>query len=109
MKNYMVWVTKTTYSKVCVGISVENEKDIIEKSLNLAKTREDFFESDEPKYEVSSMFKIAEKPKTKEELVDMVIDQIKNDINCGDVDSLSELLRFVDDKTLIAYLPEEGC
>ena len=104
----MVWVTKITYSKVSVGVSVEHQKDIIEMAVNLAKTREDFCDSDEPKYEVSSIFKIAQTPKTKEELVDEVIDQIKNDFYCDDTKSLSELLRLVDDETLIAYLPEEG-
>ena len=40
-------------------------------------------------------------------LVDSVIDQIKEDINGGDLTAIDELLRFVPKENLIGYLPEE--
>lgn len=39
-------------------------------------------------------------------LVDSVIDQIKEDINGGDLTAIDELLRFVPKENLIGYLPE---
>lgn len=44
---------------------------------------------------------------TKQELVDRVITQIQVDIENKDTTSIEELLRKLDDKFLIAYLPEE--
>jgi hypothetical protein len=43
----------------------------------------------------------------KQKLIDMVIEQIKYDINTGDVTAINELLRFVPDVNLIGYLPDE--
>ena len=40
-------------------------------------------------------------------LVDSVIDQIKEDINGGDLTAIDELLRFVPKENLIGYLTEE--
>tara|TARA_R110000822_G_scaffold34517_1_gene98018 strand:+ start:1899 stop:2429 length:531 start_codon:yes stop_codon:yes gene_type:complete len=40
-------------------------------------------------------------------LVDSVIDQIKEDINGGYLTAIDELLRFVPKENLIGYLPEE--
>ena len=40
-------------------------------------------------------------------LVDSVRDQIKEDINGGDLTAIDELLRFVPKENLIGYLPEE--
>jgi len=42
-----------------------------------------------------------------DKLVDSVIDQIKEDINGGDLTAIDELLRFVPKENLIGYLPEE--
>jgi hypothetical protein len=42
-----------------------------------------------------------------EKLIDRVIEEIRRDIEIGDVTSLEELLNFVPIKNLIAYLPEE--
>jgi hypothetical protein len=43
----------------------------------------------------------------KQELVDRVITQIQMDLNNMDSTALEELLWKLDDKFLIAYLPEE--
>lgn len=45
---------------------------------------------------------------TKEELVELVIEQIKKDIEAEDVTALEELLLSVSQDRLIAYLPEEN-
>lgn len=42
----------------------------------------------------------------KQELVDRVINQIQTDINNMDTSAIEELLWKLDDKFLIAYLPE---
>ena len=42
-----------------------------------------------------------------DKLVDSVIEQIKEDINCGDLTAIDELLRFVPKENLIGYLPEK--
>ena len=47
------------------------------------------------------------KPIKMDNLVDSVIDQIKEDINGGDLTAIDELLRFVPKENLIGYLPEE--
>jgi hypothetical protein len=41
------------------------------------------------------------------ELIDLVIEQIKNDFELGDYTALVELLGVVPRENLIAYLPEE--
>lgn len=45
--------------------------------------------------------------KTKQNLVDRVIEEIKSDINSGDVTALDELLLKTDVSLLVHYLPEE--
>jgi hypothetical protein len=40
-------------------------------------------------------------------LIERVVEQIKQDINNGDVTALEELLSFTPKENLIAYLPEE--
>lgn len=42
-----------------------------------------------------------------DKLVDSVIEQIKEDINCGDLTAIDELLRFVPKENLLGYLPEK--
>ena len=44
---------------------------------------------------------------TKQELVDKVIEQIKQDILDGDVSAIDELLKFVPVENLKGYLPEK--
>jgi hypothetical protein len=43
----------------------------------------------------------------KQELIDLVIEQIKSDINSGDITALDELLSFLPKKYLSGYLPEK--
>ena len=43
---------------------------------------------------------------TKQELVDAVLEQIKSDVENGDVTAIEELLFFLENKKLIQYLPE---
>ena len=43
--------------------------------------------------------------KTNETLIDEVIEQIKQDMADGDIGALAELLTFVPNKNLQAYLP----
>lgn len=43
----------------------------------------------------------------KQNLINLVLDQIINDINDYDLTAIEELLWKVDEKFLIAYLPEE--
>ena len=40
-------------------------------------------------------------------LIDRVVEQIREDFDMGDIESLEELLRFVPKEKLIQYLPEE--
>ena len=40
------------------------------------------------------------------ELIDKVIDQIVKDVSNGDVTSIEEMLRQIDTKILMAYIPE---
>ena len=40
-------------------------------------------------------------------LIDSVIEQIKEDIKDGDLTAIDELLRFVPKENLIGYLPEK--
>jgi len=44
---------------------------------------------------------------TTDELIDSVIEQIKNDIELGDYTAIVELLLSVPRTALISYLPEE--
>ena len=46
-------------------------------------------------------------PKTYEDLIETVIEQIKMDVHYGEVESIEELLEFCPIQNLIAYLPEE--
>jgi hypothetical protein len=41
-------------------------------------------------------------------LIDMVLDQIKSDVIGDDFTAIEELLKSVPEKDLIAYLPEES-
>jgi len=45
-------------------------------------------------------------PKTKEELIDRVVDQIKLDVRCGDYSAIQELMKLCPVENLIAFLPE---
>lgn len=47
------------------------------------------------------------KKKNQQELIDRVIERIKEDINYGDETAIDELLTFVDKKYLVGFLPEE--
>jgi len=42
-----------------------------------------------------------------DDMIDTAIEQIKKDIEAGDVSAIFELLRFVPEENLIAYLPED--
>ena len=42
-----------------------------------------------------------------EKLIDMVLEQIKADVESGDLTATAELLKFVPEKYLVGYLPEE--
>lgn len=44
----------------------------------------------------------------KELLLEEVISQIQIDIQNGDIESLEELLKFIENKRLVQYLPEEN-
>jgi len=44
--------------------------------------------------------------KTREDLIETVIDQIKEDVHCGDIEAIEELLGFMPVVNLIEYLPE---
>lgn len=46
-------------------------------------------------------------PKTKEDLIETVMDQIKLDIHCGEYEAIEELLTFLPNVNLIEFLPEE--
>ena len=45
--------------------------------------------------------------KQKDRLVDLVIEQIKEDFAMGDETAIDELLKFVPDENLIGFLPDE--
>ena len=45
-------------------------------------------------------------PKDKQNLIEKVVEQIKEDVHCGDHESLEELLGFMPNVNLIEYLPE---
>jgi len=47
------------------------------------------------------------KKKTPQELIDRVIQKIKEDVEYGDETAIDELLNFVDKKYLVGFLPEE--
>ena len=78
--------------EVIPGTNPEIEKDDLECSL------------------VQEMIKEAkeEQANRKQELVDKVLKQIKEDIMLGDVSAVDELIKFCPAKNLKAYLPEEG-
>ena len=46
-------------------------------------------------------------PKSKEDLIETVLQQIVMDVHCGDSEAIEELLSFIPIGNLIAYLPEE--
>lgn len=46
-------------------------------------------------------------PKTKEDLIDAVLQQIKVDVHCDDCTPIEELLKFCSIESLLSYLPEE--
>lgn len=46
-------------------------------------------------------------PKSKLELIEAVMQQIKVDVDCWDIESLEEMLMFMPAVNLIEYLPEE--
>jgi len=46
-------------------------------------------------------------PKSKQDLIEKVVEQIKEDVHCGYYESLEGLLRLIPSEDLIAYLPEE--
>lgn len=47
------------------------------------------------------------KLKTKEDLIETVLEQIVLDVHCGDSEAIEELLHFAPIENLIGYLPEE--
>lgn len=46
-------------------------------------------------------------PKSKEDLIEMVVKQIITDVSFKDLEAVEELLSFCPIENLIAYLPEE--
>jgi len=46
-------------------------------------------------------------PKTKDDLIEIVLQQIELDVHCGDYEAIEELLKFCPLENLIEYLPEE--
>ena len=45
--------------------------------------------------------------KSKENLIEKVVEQIKEDVHCGYYESLEGLLKLITSEDLIEYLPEE--
>jgi len=45
--------------------------------------------------------------KSKEDLIEMVVFQIKEDLHCGEYEALEMLLEYLPIENLIEYLPEE--
>lgn len=45
--------------------------------------------------------------KSKENLIEIVVEQIRQDVHCGEYEALAELLTFLPVVNLIEYLPEE--
>jgi hypothetical protein len=46
-------------------------------------------------------------PKSKQDLIEIVVLQIRQDVHCGEYEALEELLGFMPNVNLIEYLPEE--
>lgn len=46
-------------------------------------------------------------PKTKQDLIEKAVRQIKLDVHCEEVEAIEELLKFCPVENVIAYLPEE--
>ena len=46
-------------------------------------------------------------PKSKQDLIEAVMQQIKVDVDCWDIEALEEMLMFMPAVNLIEYLPEE--
>ena len=46
-------------------------------------------------------------PKSKQDLIETVLQQIVMDVRCGDSEAIEELLKFCPIENLIEYLPEE--
>ena len=46
-------------------------------------------------------------PKGKQDLIEIVIDQLRLDVRCGELEAIEELLGFLPNVNLIEYLPEE--
>ena len=46
-------------------------------------------------------------PKGKQDLIEIVIDQLRLDVRCGELEAIEELLGFLPIVNLIEYLPEE--
>jgi hypothetical protein len=46
-------------------------------------------------------------PKSKQDLIETVLEQIKVDIDCHEYEAIEELIRFIPIENLIAYLPAE--
>ena len=47
-------------------------------------------------------------PKTKEDLIERVVEQIKEDVHCGYYESMEGLLELLSTDDLIEFLPEEN-
>ena len=45
--------------------------------------------------------------KDKQDLIEIVMDQIRQDVHCGESEAIEELLGFMPNVNLIEYLPEE--
>jgi hypothetical protein len=46
-------------------------------------------------------------PKSKQDLIETVLEQIKIDIDCHEYEPIEKLIRFIPIENLIAYLPAE--
>ncbi len=45
--------------------------------------------------------------KTKNDLIEMVVEQIQLDVHCGDVTAIEELVKTCPIENLVAYLPDD--
>lgn len=46
-------------------------------------------------------------PRTKEDLIEKVMEQMEIDFHCADIEAIEELLTFCPIENLVAYLPED--
>jgi hypothetical protein len=121
--NIEVSITPKTYS-VSIGftdLTAENPLDAAKKACEWLLEDEDartmvyvvIDESTDKRYTVDlseddedAVLPDKDEP-VKQELIDNVLEQIKNDVNSGDVTAIEELLKRIPIKYLISYLPEK--